>query len=1186
MKRLLFSVVGISLLVALANSTALFGQIADRAVITGLVTDASGAAVPGAKVTITDQDTGVQTVVATNSAGNYSTPPLILGTYTVQVEKPGFKTFVRSGIVLTGGMHYRQDAQLQIGQAVQTVQVTASSQMINTETPTVSHTLGSLYYHDLPAVMGADIRLAESLLQLQPGYVPVAPNGDAIFRGSQFQSRINGGQSMATENWFDGAAFGYAEGHQQTQESSLPYPAVQEMTVVENTFSAQYGHTSGGFIMYTTKSGTNKFHGNLYDFYTNQSLDARNFFLPFRLPLQQNNSGFDIGGPIPKLKKGGKTFWYFNYDRLDYHSTVNIGYVNTLPTLAERTGDFSALLNTNNVVGHDALGRPIYQGEIFNPSTTRLVNGVPVRDPYPNNIIPSNDPLLSQTLMKNYVPLIPPLDRDTQEFNEFGGTSDDNNKINVWTWLLRMDHTFNDKFSMSNTYYENNRPRIAHCGGPGGCSVPNDPVNDSKANNTYIGQGFVQKITNHFDHLQFNWVIKPNVFNHTTVAFDRWHMQGHSLSGYVGWNQLLGLGLPDDPIHNNAGPPSINFAGVIPYTSYGTPWLSDGSDISNRWQFLDDVTWIAGKHTVKGGIEYRYMIYPQTGWAVNAGGNYSFSQLETGGYDASGNNLAVTGDPFASFLLGQVHSAFFSIPYIYAPVQKYFAPWINDDFKVTPNLTLTLGLRFDWSSGLPEQHGRFSTFSETAPNPAAGNHPGADVFGNQYAAGNSNWNVGPRIGFAYRLHDRNVIRGGYGIYYAGVPASLFNPYPTDGYQTNPTVPNLTNGEFPAFYWNNGFPAQAIQQPPVLNPSVMNGGSPVAVAKDSYLMPRYQNWSFSIQRQLSSNMALDVAYVGNHGTRLIAGSDFGGMDSNMNNPSVLALGPSVLQSPIDSPQAQAAGIQAPYPGFTGDVAQALRPWPQYQAILWRNLPVGTSHYNALQVSLQRRLSSGLQFNVAYTWSKLMNDAADAGQGGGGVGIQNPVNVQKELRSVSYDDVPQILSLGWIYQLPFGSGRRLASNAPAPIQKLISNWQFSAMQTYQSGRPLHIFMANNLGGFLFNSDKRPNKVGPGVNPNFSDPATQSYLLRSGWADPGLLSFGNGPNQDPHVRGFAYYNEDLSIFKDTYFGESKYVRFETDFGNIFNRVDFCAPDTNWSDPSFGQTHSQCNIPRRIQFGLQIFF
>jgi hypothetical protein len=334
--------------------------------------------------------------------------------------------------------------------------------------------------------------------------------------------------------------------------------------------------------------------------------------------------------------------------------------------------------------------------------------------------------------------------------------------------------------------------------------------------------------------------------------------------------------------------------------------------------------------------------------------------------------LSATGDPFASFLLGQVYSASFSIPYVYAPVQQYFAPWVNDDFKVTPNLTLTLGLRFDWGSGLPEQYGRFSTFSETAPNPAAGNIPGADVFGNRYAAGRGNWNMGPRIGFAYRLKDKNVIRGGYGIYYAGVSASAFNPYPTDGYQTNPTVPNVTTGEFPGFYWNNGFPASSITYPPDLSPSVMNGGSPVAVAPDTYNLPRYQNWSLSVQRQLTANMALDVAYVGNHGTRLIAGSDFAGMDYNMNNPSVLSMGGSVLQSDIHSAAAQAAGAKAPYPSFVGDVAQALRPWPQYQSILWRNLSVGTSSYNALQASLERRLAAGFRFNVAYTWSKLIND----------------------------------------------------------------------------------------------------------------------------------------------------------------------------------------------------------------------
>jgi hypothetical protein len=1167
-------------------------QVADRAVITGIVTDPSGAAVAGAKVTAIDEDTGEKTVVGTNAAGNYSTPPLVLGTYTLQVEAPGFKTYSRPGIVLSGGAQYRQDVQLQLGAVSQTVEVTASSQMINTETPTVAHTVGQTYYHDLPAVMGADIRLAEAMLQLQPGYVPVAPNGDAIFRGSQFQSRINGGQSMATENWFDGAAFGYAEGHQQTQESSLPYASVKELTVVENTFSAQYGRTSGGFNIYTVKSGTKEFHGNLYNFLTSNKLDARNFFLPNTLPLTQDNWGLAVGGPVPKVTKWGKTFWFFNLDGLDYHSTVNIGYVNTLPTLPERSGDFSGLLNTNNVVGHDALGRPIYQGEIFNPATTRTINGVPVRDGYgfdpvtglptaTANMIPAGDPLRSQIAAK-LVPLIPPLDRNTPVQNEFGGTSDDNNKINVRTWLLRLDHTFNDKFSMSNTYFQNLRPRIAHCGGPGGCNTLHNGETSPQLNDTYIGQGFYQKITNHFDHLQFNWVIKPNLFNHTTIAYDRWHMQGHSLSGRVGWNSKLGLGILD----NNAGPPNISFSGTIPYTSYGTPWLSDGSDISNRYQFLDDLTWISGRHTVKGGIEYRWMGYPQTGWAVNSGGSFNFSQLETGGYDALGNNLSSTGDPFASFLLGQVNGAGFTVFSEYRPTQKYFAPWINDDFKVTPNLTLTLGLRFDWSSGLYEQFGRFSTFSPTVPNPAAGGHLGADVFGGQAPAGNSNWNVGPRFGFAYRLHDRNVIRGGYGIYYAGVPASLFNSYPVDGYLTNPTVPNLTNGQFPAYYWDNGFPKANIVTPPVLNPSVMNGGNPVAVAPDTYLMPRYQNWSLSFQRQLSNNMALDIAYVGNHGTRLIAGSDFAGLAVNANNPQVLSLGPALLQADINSPQAKAAGIAPPYPGFTGDVAQALRPWPQYQHILWRNIPAGTSIYHALQVTFDRRLTHGFQFRAAYTWSKLINDGADAGQAGYGPPIQDPTNFQKELRAVSYDDVPQILSLGWIYQLPFGSGRKFGGATTGAVEKLISNWQFSAIQTYQTGRPLHIFMNNNLGGLLFNSDKRPNKVGPGINTSFHDPNADAYLLKTGWADPGPLAFGNAGNQDPHTRGFPYYNEDLSLFKDTYFGENRYVRLEADAGNLFNRVDFCPPDTNWSDPFFGRTGSQCNISRRIQFGLQIFF
>ena len=1224
-KRLRFLTVSLTLLLlTLLTGTVVFAQVgADRVAVTGLVTDPTGAAVPDAAITLLNQDTGVKTVVGTDSAGNFTTPALILGKYTLQVTKEGFKAYQQPDMILTiGGRTYTQNVTLELGTVSQTVEVKAGAQLINTQSATVSYQVGSEYYKDLPDVMGADVRLAETKLILSPGYVPVAPNGDAIFRGDAFESRINGGQNVSWESWFDGAEYGYAEGHQQTHESSIPYSAVQEMTTTVNNFSAQYGHTSGGIALYTTKSGTSEFHGNVYDYITSQKLDAANFFFNSpthldKLPLTQNNAGIAVGGPVPKITKFGKTFWFTNYDRLDYHSTVNIGYENTLPTPAERGGDFSQLLQSPAAgcatppcqIATDALGRPIYYGEIFNPATTRTVNGIPVRDGYgfdpvtgkptaSANVIPfATDALYKGNPGAQYVSsIIPALDRNTLfSPNEFGGVSDDNDKINVWTWLLRVDHTFNDKWSATFTYFQNHRPRTAHCGGPEGCNTVNNGQTDPQANDTYLGQGFYQLITNHFAHLQINTVIKPNLFNHVTLSYDRWVMDGHQLSSMVGWNAKLGLGLPDTPEFNNAGFPQINFYnGPVGYTHYGTPWLGNGADINNRWQLYDDLTWITGKHTVKMGVQSNMINFPQTGWAINTGGNFNFLANSTAGYDNKGNNLGAAnteGDAFASFLLGQVDYANFSVFEPYMPKISYVAPWINDSWKITPHLTLEGGLRLDHNSGVSEQHNRFSTFDPTATQTIDGaTVPGATVFNPSLADGEGSTGIAPRFGFAYQLRPNSVIRGGYGLYYGATLADSWDAYPVDGYQTNPTVANLTNDYSPTYYFGSGFPQSAITYPPNLTPGVVDGGSPVGVFKNEYEMPIWQNWTASFQHQWGSNLSLDVAYVGNHGTRLPAGREMAGLLFNMNNPGILQYGNDLTLAGFNNgvPYGDVHGIAPPWPDFTGNLAHALLPFPEYNpaGIQWRKTHDGMSHYNSLQAQFVARGKNN-STTLSYTYSRLINNGAESGQEAVGP-VQNPIDFSDRY-GPSTDDVPNILTIGEVYGLPFGKGRAIFGNASGFLDKLVSHWQASGIASYQSGRPQIMYVANALNPFLFNTAEFPNIVS-GANPvnsaKFTNPFGQVYYNSAAFSVPGAFAFGNSPRTRSNTRGFPYYNEDVSLFKDTYITESKYVRFEAEFGNIFNRVDFCPPDSTVTDASFGQTTTQCNIPRRIEFGLQVYF
>jgi len=960
-------------------------------------------------------------------------------------------------------------------------------------------------------------------------------------------------------------------------------------------------------------------------------LNARNFFEYNRrddagneIPgtairaTKNNDYGFVLGGPIRKEK----TFFFTNLALMNMRQQIATGYENTIPIPEFGQGDFSQLLTNSPTgallqVGTDALGRPVYWGEIFDPSSTRLENGVPVRDGYgfdattglpiagQANIIPADDPLRSQIAAK-VVALMPPPDRSGLQYNGYGGGGSANRTLDVKTWLLRLDHTFNPNFKTSTTFWMNERPRTTLCYGVQACNVKYPPTQSEK-NTDYIGVGVFQRIANRFAHQQFDWIVKPNVFNHTTVSYDRWYMGGWGLSAGVGWLSKLGIkGFPAE-YDKLTSFPIMTFSGLIPYSQLGISWQK-GFQAVNRCQFVDDLTWITGKHTIKMGFEWRWHEFNLVGWGRTVGGQHGFNSLETGGYDAQGNNLWQTGDPFASFLLGQVHFAMFPISLDPSFSERYWSPWINDEIKLTSKLTLNLGLRFDWQTPRTERHDRMSTFDPTAMNPVG--VPGAVIFAGTGAnrSGRRGFEEpkadawGPRLSLAYRLGDKNVIRGGYGIYYAGVQFDMWISAPTVGYETFNFAPNLTNGLYPAGctdatcsggyrWWDDGFPQSWVKYPPNIDPAVANGGQALAVSKEGVTLPRYQNWSLSWERQLGPNLLLDISYVGNHGTRLVTSSSAAGWPlDNMNHPSVLAYAAKVLGADINSPEAQAAGIKKPYPTFFGNVAQALRPFPQYYGagVYWRNLQMGSSVYHSLQAKLDKRFASGLQFRLAYVWSKLIvGTLSDAGNayGNPGTEVQNPLCTRSCERAVSADDVPHTLILAYTYELPFGQGKRFAPNAPAAVNKLIGGWSLSGLQRYQSGRPLQIFMANDLAGILFNWGKRPNKVGDGYGEWTGDPNASLYLDRTGWADPGPLAFGDAPRMDAHARTFPIYSEDFSLIKDTFVYKEHYkLRFATQVGNIFNRHFFCNPVTNWSSPAFGLVYAQCDTPRRIQFGLRL--
>ncbi len=1220
-------------------SVCLFGLVAavdllaqgDRGTITGTVTDPSGAVIAGASVTATNTATRLGAQTTTTSSGNYTIPNLRVGTYEVTVEQGGFKKAVQSGIVVEVGQTVRVDAALQLGETTQSVEVSAEAIQVQRDTSDRGTVISGQEVLELPIVGVGEQRNPGFFMTLVPGVT-----GRGVSYGGSprmLNTTVNGSQSASNEFQLDGSLVGSAT-EWAGDFRNLPFPqdAIGEFKVVTLNPPAEYGRTGQGITSFTLRSGTNKLHGSAYEYFRNDALDARGFFAQKTPINKQNEFGATAGGPIFK----DKTFffgWYQGF-RLRKGSNNN---TDTVPTAAMRGGDFSNILGAQ--FGTDALGRPIYSNEIFDPATQRtvaagavdpatgLVNtsgssailrdafgfnpvtGLPIAGQA--NVIPSGriDPVA-----KNIFSYFPDPVRPGVGVGGFAQDwlSTSLSRQGTDQWGSKVDHAFGARNRISGEFI------WSHTDNPKSGTFPN-PIGDGGLNSTH-------QYVSRFSH---DLILRPNLINHWTFGFNRWWSQGISEAG-LGWPDKLGWkGVP------GTGPgsvfPGLNIGGLG--NTYGNG--GQGYDATNVFTFDDGLSWTKGKHTFKTGFSYIKMQQNDGGFGRQSG----YLNFDCGATSLPGpwyTDNCSAGNPTpgfgaASFLLG-LGSSGEAIVYSATNADRMgqYAGYVQDDFKATSRLTFNLGLRYDLMRPVVSAHNQMSWMDPTVTNPELG-IKGATVFATpdrRTAAEQYNKAFGPRFGFAYAVTDKTVLRGGYGILYSETGAHRssrgccylqgFNSDNVVGLDTSTGFPGL----LPAFTLSGGWPASRFPAPPFISPSYGLTTGVRTIFPGDGRPGDIQNWTLSIQRQLPAQILLDVAYVGTKGThissRLGPGNvmptqylSFGDLlYKGIGDAAVQALAP-VQAMPVDPATANHspfAGFESLY-GGNATLGQSLRPFPQYTReanFQMRDLMegLGMSTYHALQVQARKRFSQGLSFLVSYTWSKSLTNAESIFNEFSGF-TQDFYNRSAE-KSLGLNDHPHNLVLSYQYELPFGPGKKFA-NVGGAAGKVLGGWSIAGIQQYQSGAPAVIIAGSTAGdpyagsnGFL----GRPNVV-PGVNkrseaylngtfdPNA--PGDQGTIYNANaWSVPAKFTFGNAPRTDGDVRQFFYLNEDISILKRTHITERVNIEFRADFLNIFNRTVFGFDQGgdqygsilggNALTFGFGRVGQQGNYPREIQFGLKI--
>jgi len=1167
-----------------------------RGTITGIVKDPSGAVVPGADITITEKNTGVVTKTVSTEAGAYRAPYIPPGAYRLTAALAGFKTAVADNIQVMVGQTVTVDFNLEVGQVSDQVTVMAETPLLESSTPEIGVGATEKEVQSWPIMVGDGTRQLQTFIfNSMPGT-----------QGSTFAGSINGGQSYSHEILIDGISIGRMDLNGGSNSEFTPtMDSVSEFKLQTGALSSQYGNTQTALTNFGMKSGTNAFHGGAFWFNNQPAYNANSWSNNAqgisRSGTMENNYGWTFGGPIWK----DHTFFFFSQE---YERQTDNRYASTngtTPLQQFKNGDFSQLLNpaftgladSGTVVGTDALGRPIIYGQIYDPATSRqLADGTWIRDPFPGNIIPtSRYSRVTDLILKNYDIPAPPLDtfRRNQPF-----LSSCCPNLNIDNVSIKVDQVITNKHKLSGTYVDNNRSRkrygeshSPYIPGP----IPQSPMAGTKLQAT---PGTIIRFAE-------DWTINPTVINHFAYGYNRFNNNNNSYSFLEGqdWATLLGL--------ENVG--SVKFPVVNLYAnSYGTYALGNrlypnmggiggaGQEANGSNIMSDDLTWIKGSHSFRFGWEGRWYYYNSAGAYTTPDYNFSNEDVALPGYRTS------TGFTYASFLLGEVRSAGLDIPALTRGLRsRVFGLYVQDDWKFRRNLTINIGLRWDIPTALTEVRQRQSGLDPTMPNPGADGYPGALAFLGTCTGCNGKGRFAdpyykefsPRLGFAWtpeKTNNKMVIRGGFGINYSPPIQDGWHSSYTDGFNgSNNISPYTLNSRFQeeaAYNWDNPYKVYTGTLPN-LDPTQLNGSGIGWYSPNLTKYPMVMNWNLGVQYELPWSVKIEANYIGNRGTRLNEPDYLSYL--NQVPTHYLSLGDTLLDDISDHPE-----IAKPYPSFTGTVAQALRPFPQYYGIGSHRTNGGFSTYHAAQLTVTKRSTYGLSFLAAYTFGKALGTSDTAGPGTYYYDSQDWYN-RKSDYSVTQFNYPQNLKLSWIYELPFGAQGRWLKNGV--LSYIAGGWTVSAIQHYQSGGPVKLYTSTPTTEALYNQAYHPDVLLPRDQQTGSKPTTVifnegvPYLNTAAFGDvpttPGgvALHTGTAPKWLPDLRGWAGYGEDFSLIKKTpiKITEGAYFEIRMDAINVFNRINLCGPNSTVSDTeTFGQVWGKCGGPRNIQLGIRISF